>query len=358
MITIKSNVLVSFVVPAYNVEKYIPKTLNSLLSQTEKDFEIIIVDDGSTDNTYQVVKEILQNSGFQNYKILRKPNGGVSSARNVGIKEAKGKYIIFLDGDDYVAPELVEEVKNIVLKNDVDMLCWKFQCVDETEKPAEYQFEQEGLKEGQIYTGLQVLERILTERSFWIWTGSAAYLREPIIRNGLFYNEKHHVGEDQEFIYKYLGNSYRIYFIGEVLSYYVQRSGSDTKKIDVKQFDSYLAIMEAQNYLSQKLDVWQDKVSKLLKVLEERAILDFLMWLRKHSSALKWPSYRKIVEIINTRHPNLLKYVLFKTRTHGKMIMKVKLLGRIGFEIFKFSPRAYVWLSWILGKVRKKLSKT
>ncbi|MEM4620007.1 MAG: glycosyltransferase family A protein [Desulfurococcaceae archaeon] len=88
--------LFSFVIPAYNVERYISKTLGSLLSQTDKDFEIIVVDDGSTDNTYNVAKEILEKSGFSNYTILRKPNGGVSSARNMGIKHAIGSIIIIL----------------------------------------------------------------------------------------------------------------------------------------------------------------------------------------------------------------------------------------------------------------------
>lgn len=343
----------SFVIPAYNVEKYISKTLNSLLSQTDKDFEIIVVDDGSTDNTYQVVKEMLQNSDFHDYKILRKPNGGVSSARNVGIKHAKGKYIIFLDGDDYVSPKLVEKVKNVVLKNDVDMVCWKFQPVDESNKPTNYQFPQEGLKEGQIYTGLQVLEKILIEKNFWVAVGSAAYSKELIIQNNLFYNEKHHMGEDQEFTYKYLASCRKVYFLDILLSYYVQRTRTGlTRRTDIKQFDSYFALMEAQDYLSQKFDDRKDEVSKLLKALEEHAILNFLWVMRKYNSTLKWPSYRKLMENINTKYPSLLNHVLLKVRTNGITVTKIRLLSKIGIEIFKFSPRLYIWVSWILDKIR------
>uniref|UniRef100_A0A7C4RXZ6 Glycosyltransferase family 2 protein n=1 Tax=Fervidobacterium pennivorans TaxID=93466 RepID=A0A7C4RXZ6_FERPE len=189
-----SELLLSFVIPAYNVERYISKTLGSLLSQTDKDFEIIVVDDGSTDNTYNVAKEILEKSGFSNYTILRKPNGGVSSARNMGIKHAKGKYIIFLDGDDYVSPKLVEKVKEVVSKSDVDMVCWKFLQVSESGEPTKYQFPFWGLEEGKIYTGSQVLEKILVEKSFRIWTASAAYSRKVMLQNNLFYNENHRVG--------------------------------------------------------------------------------------------------------------------------------------------------------------------
>ncbi|MEN3009351.1 glycosyltransferase family A protein, partial [Pseudothermotoga sp.] len=133
------NILVTFVVPAYNVERYIPKTLNSLLSQTDKDFEIIVVNDGSTDNTYAVVKDILEKSDFRNYKIITNPNGGPSSARNTGIKEAQGEYIIFLDGDDYVSPNLVERIRKVISTNKVDVICWKFQRVDEDGKPSKIQ---------------------------------------------------------------------------------------------------------------------------------------------------------------------------------------------------------------------------
>lgn len=352
MICLSIEPLFSFVVPAYNVEKYISKTLKSLFSQTDKDFEIIVVDDGSTDNTYQVVEEILQNSDFQDYKILRKPNGGVSSARNVGIKHAKGKYIIFLDGDDYVSPKLVEKVKNVILKNDVDMVCWKFQSVDETDKPTNSQFPQEGLKEGKIYTSLQVLEKILIERNFFIWTASAAYSKELIVQNNLFYNEKYHFGEDQEFTYKYLASCCKVYFLDTLLSYYVQRPNSITKKADLKQFEIYFALMEARNYFSQKFDVQNDKLSKLLIALEERAILGFLWLMRKHTSALKWPSYNRLVKVINNKYPGLLGYALSRARSSRTTITKMKPLIRTGFEIFKFSLRLYIWISWVLYKIR------
>lgn len=91
---------VSIIIPAYNVEKYIPRTLESIKSQTFKDIEVIVINDGSTDNTLTIVKNFLKNVDFS-YKIITQKNQGVSAARNRGIKEAKGKYICFLDGDDF-----------------------------------------------------------------------------------------------------------------------------------------------------------------------------------------------------------------------------------------------------------------
>ena len=95
--------LVSVIIPAYNVESQIVRTLESLLNQREKQFEIIVVDDGSTDNTNQVAELMLNESKHKNFKIIKKKNGGVSSARNMGIRESNGEYLLFLDGDDYVS---------------------------------------------------------------------------------------------------------------------------------------------------------------------------------------------------------------------------------------------------------------
>ncbi|MFN3692324.1 MAG: glycosyltransferase family 2 protein, partial [Fervidobacterium sp.] len=91
--------LVSVIIPAYNVEGYIEKTIESVLNQTYRNLEIIVVNDGSTDKTREIAYNILKNSGV-NFKIIDQTNQGVSVARNVGIENASGDYIKFLDGDD------------------------------------------------------------------------------------------------------------------------------------------------------------------------------------------------------------------------------------------------------------------
>lgn len=101
--TIMNHPKVSIVIPAYNVEAYILETLRSLLSQTFSDFEVLIVNDGSTDRTAEVIKPFIQNDS--RFKLLHKTNGGLSSARNFGIHQAKGNYIALLDGDDLYLPD-------------------------------------------------------------------------------------------------------------------------------------------------------------------------------------------------------------------------------------------------------------
>ena len=98
--------LISVIVPVYKVEKYLPACLDSLLAQTYRNFELLLVDDGSPDKCW----EILQQYAAQDarVRIFRKENGGVSSARNFGLEQARGEYIGFVDSDDFVAPQYLE----------------------------------------------------------------------------------------------------------------------------------------------------------------------------------------------------------------------------------------------------------
>ena len=102
-------VKVSIIVPVYNVEKYIDKCLQTLVNQTLEDIEIIIVNDGSTDNSEEIIKQYLQ--AYKNkIKYVIKENGGLSDARNYGMKYATGEFIAFLDSDDYVDVTIYEKM--------------------------------------------------------------------------------------------------------------------------------------------------------------------------------------------------------------------------------------------------------
>lgn len=100
--------LISVVVPVYNVEKYLPKCLDSLLAQTWQELEIIVVDDGSPDNSWDIMQEYARRDS--RVRLIRQKNGGLSAARNAGVEAARGEWIGFLDSDDYVAPEMYERL--------------------------------------------------------------------------------------------------------------------------------------------------------------------------------------------------------------------------------------------------------
>lgn len=103
---------VTIIIPVYNVEKYLEKCLNSVICQTLKDIEIICVNDGSTDNSQQILKEYAQKD--ERIKIVDKKNGGLSSARNAGLDAATGEYCYFLDSDDWIELNTLEKLYGFI----------------------------------------------------------------------------------------------------------------------------------------------------------------------------------------------------------------------------------------------------
>lgn len=112
--------LISVIVPVYNVEKYIDKCINSIINQTYKNLEIILVDDGSPDNCGNICDEYSKKDN--RIIVIHKENGGVSSARNIGIKNAKGKWITFVDSDDWIENDYVEKLSKIGIQNKAEVV--------------------------------------------------------------------------------------------------------------------------------------------------------------------------------------------------------------------------------------------
>ena len=115
--------LVSIIVPVFNVEKYLQDCVDSLKEQTYENIEMIFVDDGSTDGS----AEICDRLASSNILVVHKKNGGVSSARNCGLKIAKGKYILFVDADDKIRPDMVFRLVNAIEKSDADIATCRFE---------------------------------------------------------------------------------------------------------------------------------------------------------------------------------------------------------------------------------------
>lgn len=116
--------LVSVIIPIFNVEKYLPRALDSLLAQTHQDWEAIMVDDGSTDNCGIIADEYAQKDS--RFKVIHKTNGGLSNARNTGVEHSCGKYILFLDSDDFFHPQLMELCFKAAEKEGSDMAVFTY----------------------------------------------------------------------------------------------------------------------------------------------------------------------------------------------------------------------------------------
>ena len=113
------NSKISIIVPIYNVEKYLRKCIDSILNQSYDNLQIILVDDGSPDNCPKICDEYLNKDN--RIQVIHKSNGGLSSARNAGIKVANGKYIAFIDSDDYIELNMIEKLVNAIEKSNADL---------------------------------------------------------------------------------------------------------------------------------------------------------------------------------------------------------------------------------------------
>ncbi|GFR36227.1 glycosyltransferase family 2 protein [Thermobrachium celere] len=202
--------ILSIIIPAYNVEKYIKRTISSLSKQCNNECEVIIVDDGSQDNTYYISKNFIKEYKLSNFRLIKKENGGVSSARNAGLKEARGKYVMFLDGDDFVSDDFVTTLFKSIEDYDADIICWAFDVVEEDGKIYRKYFDNYDSKL-QIIEGELAFYNIYSKKRMWIWTGSAIYKKSLLDEYKLSFVEGCNNGEDQEFIIKSLINAKRYY---------------------------------------------------------------------------------------------------------------------------------------------------
>lgn len=120
----KVEPLVSLVIPVYNVEPFLRKSLESVADQTLKNIEVILVNDGATDGSGAILREFAER--YRNFTLIEQENAGLSAARNTGLKAAHGKYVAFLDSDDYLHPDYLKELYEAAEANDADIACCNF----------------------------------------------------------------------------------------------------------------------------------------------------------------------------------------------------------------------------------------
>lgn len=129
---VDNEIKLSVIIPVYNVEKYVGKAIESVISQNMTGIEIVVVNDGSTDNSLAVINEY---NNFANYKIITKNNAGLGAARNTGMRDARGEYILFLDSDDYLVDNSLKKMYEIAKEEDLDVLQCAYRHINEEGKP-------------------------------------------------------------------------------------------------------------------------------------------------------------------------------------------------------------------------------
>ncbi len=276
-----NNDKVSVIVPCYNSEKTIAKCVDSILSQSYTNFELIIVNDGSTDASAQVID---QYSKHDNVKVINKTNGGVSSARNCGLKEADGKYICFVDSDDWLEPYYLQGLVCAIESGNYQMACCGYKEVGKDySRDCVWPRDQYNLPN-------DINELYLNAQFGYPW--NKLFIRELIVGN---FNENLNFGEDELFVLQYLTNVTSIVCTKSCLYNYYQSPNS----LVGKAFNNFFEINKI--LYGYRHNIMQDAVSneaseqlagnKLIKAIVINTGYDIAKGVKYHQLKQKIDAY-------------------------------------------------------------------
>jgi glycosyltransferase involved in cell wall biosynthesis len=224
--------LFSIVIPIYNVEKYVSECIDSVLAQSYKNYEIILVDDGSKDNSGIICDKYSKRYDF--IRVIHKKNGGLSDARNVGLKELSGKYVIFLDSDDlWINSSFLENAEKFIQENgDQDVILFQgnkfYEQYNKVVEDRRYNAEIINSS-----TKDEILKHLINTNSYSMSACTKILLRKSIEKNNLYF-KKNLLGEDLDWFLKLIISDCNIVALNEINYLYRIRNGSITQSISEK----------------------------------------------------------------------------------------------------------------------------
>ncbi len=306
----EENELISVIIPVYKVEKYLRKCLDSIINQTYKNLEIILVDDGSPDACPQICDEYEKND--DRIKVIHKENGGLSSARNAGLDKCTGEYIAFIDSDDYVDKTYIEKLYKAAKDNNAQIAICSFFYTDET---------------GKIWKGDKLDNKVVSgdEKMDLVYF----YLKNYIVvawgkiyHKSIWKNLRFPVGRIAEDLFVCdvtFINANAVCFIDEYLYFYLQRSDSIMGKIINKGSKQALDVIEAYKERLNRLD----SDSKYINCATIQLLDSYIIAYRrvKHNKTLK----------TEVRTDFIKQYKLYKN-------CKLNIKRHIKYFLFKYFP--------------------
>lgn len=248
---------VSIIVPVYQVEKYIRQCVDSILAQTFTDFELILVDDGSKDQSGQICDEYARMD--TRVKVIHKENGGLSDARNKGMDQASGNYFMFVDSDDYIAPTMIECLYESILNENADIAVCNYLYYFENDRKKNFAT---NIK-SEVLSGAEIFYNRKNERNYGIWTvaWNKLYKSETFGKIRFRFGKYH---EDEFWANDIYQMDIKVVMIPECLYYYRQRDNSIMgKKSIARNFDIIEALQE-RIFVYLKEEKYTDQAYKVL----------------------------------------------------------------------------------------------
>ena len=293
----KLDVILSVVIPVYNVEKYLERCVESVMRQTYKNIEVILVNDGSTDGSLEVCKNLQKK--YPKLIIVDKPNGGLSSARNAGVKASHGDYIAFLDSDDWVTPDCYEYMLGLVVSNNADLSdVMIYQVKSERDRVPN-----EGEKI-EVFSGRDILEHYMY-RGMSEQNGAPYSACRKLYRRDLFQGDTEKfvegtVNEDICFNYRILRKCSKIAVSNQIKYFYFQGDTSITTGAMKKKDLALLTVSRDLVKLAEESG--DERIIELAKMKEARS--DFSLLARATKDGIDKTSIEdseKLVKMLRAR---------------------------------------------------------
>lgn len=247
----------SIIIPVYNVETYVDQCLNSIISQSFNDYEVIIINDGSTDGSLKICEYFT--SKYQNIRLINQENKGLSGARNAGFKIAAGQYIWFVDSDDYIKENSLEVLFSHLSKSYLDVLGFSnYHLIEATQILRENNINAEST----VLTNLELLKQnLLFEIAPWIYVFNSSFLK----KNNISFREDIKIHEDEFYLIEVLSKLNSIKFIEDNIYVYRIRANSlmrSNRKLDqlytFSKLIDYFIELKNKRYLYK--DYWNTKI--------------------------------------------------------------------------------------------------
>lgn len=309
--------LLSVIMPAYNCDKYIKKAIESVISQKYKKLELIIIDDGSTDNTGDICNQYANKD--DRIKVIHIPNHGVSYARNLGLKLSNGDFIAFIDSDDWIDQEMYLKMMN-AFESSIDIVVCDFQ--EEYEEGCEKKLKRSNFIAG-VYDSITALD--LLNRNGYLW--NKIYRKD--ILSSIKFLEEIKIEEDWIFNIKAFSKASKIKFLGKRYYHYLQRINST---LHSKNFRDVIATLKEINRMLDTSSVNMNK--KLCSVLKHEynaIVLYSMIWsLSDRNGQEYFQSMRSTIDIKSIFNDNIFSL-------KDKMIY-------IFINIFPYNFVQYTWL--------------
>ncbi len=294
-----NKLLFSIIVPVYNIEKYINKCLDSLITQTYKNIEIILVDDGSTDECGKICDEYVTKDN--RIKVIHKKNGGQGSARNKGLQIANGDYVVFVDGDDFIPKNAIEVLAKCLESNNYDILCFDL-----------YQMNN-GIVTGRLMP--KIFNDVENDRKHIILNPSPCartYKLEFLKKNNIFFKEGI-IYEDLALIPTLSNYTKNIKFIYDCLYYYVLRENSTMNAITFKENrdDKFIALESMENGFK-KNNNFEKYKNEIEYLYIKHLLIVYSTEILKYRKEIYKPRIERALKTVNNKFPDWFHNVYLK----------------------------------------------